>query len=444
MATALPQMQCPEVILPTSADFMNLMGGLAAIPGELARQAILQGQQELLETAEEIHGIVDGIKEVTGIFPLSFVPDGTVKIPEWEMQAWAQSMLNEFKLFPQVKIAELFAKIVPISLEVPVPPFDIKIDVIKLFQDPAYKGELLAKVTAEFEDLKKLLPSSIQDMWSEMGVKHDEMGIRKMFMFIIGELSAAMSNLLFFAVEKAISIFSIIWDALGLPNPAALLTIDWNALIQAQIDKAKSAGEDFLKELKEGLLGVEIFGFTIEDIMGGAIQESVQSTVREIDRMIDNLMKFAREWPYYLFEQAMAKILSFLKAIGLDGIVPYLPFTFCDFLTVLGVPKTIALPSNPAAKIVTGVASAGLAGATLGTIDKTVNNITTTAGQTIIEPPLGSQYVDGSVTVVDQSDLATATEASPLTAFTAFSIESGNIVLDSAAAEGDKFIAIPT
>ena len=369
MATALPQMQCPEVLLPTSADFMNLMGGLAAIPGELARQAILQGKEELLETAEEIHGIVDGIKEVTGIFPISFVPDGTVKIPEWEMQAWAQGMLDEFKLFPQVMIAQLIAKVVPFSLEVPVPPFDLKIDVVKLFKEPEYKAELLTKVKDEFEDLKKLLPSSIKDMWSEMGVKHDEMGIRKMFMHIMGELKSAMTNLLAWAVKKVIEVFKDIWDALGLPNPADILTLDWNALLQSAIDSAKKEGKVMLDQLKKNIMGISIFGFTIEDIMGGEIQESVKSTVREIDRMMDNLIKFARDWPYFQFELALEKIMKFLKAVGID-LVEYIPFTFCDFITIMGIPKTISIPSNPAASIVAVAATTGLTGLELSGKEK--------------------------------------------------------------------------
>ena len=42
----------------------------------------------------------------------------------------------------------------------------------------------------------------------------------------------------------------------------------------------------------------------------------------------------------------MEKVTAFFDAIGLGALTQWLTFTFCDFLTLIGFPKTIALPNS--------------------------------------------------------------------------------------------------
>jgi hypothetical protein len=63
--------------------------------------------------------------------------------------------------------------------------------------------------------------------------------------------------------------------------------------------------------------------------------------------------------------------------------------------------------------------------------DRVVNEVTTTAGQTVI----AGSYADGDVLVVNKGDLKTA--------FTGYSVVDGDIVLSTPAAEGDNYLVIP-
>ena len=42
----------------------------------------------------------------------------------------------------------------------------------------------------------------------------------------------------------------------------------------------------------------------------------------------------------------MQKVTAFFDAIGLGALTQWITFTFCDFLTIIGFPKTIALPDS--------------------------------------------------------------------------------------------------
>ena len=50
-------------------------------------------------------------------------------------------MIEEFKLFPIIKIAEFLS----VPLSVPIPPFGITVDCQKLIEDPSYKGTIIKR-----------------------------------------------------------------------------------------------------------------------------------------------------------------------------------------------------------------------------------------------------------------------------------------------------------
>ena len=58
---------------------------------------------------------------------------------EWEGKI--QAIIEEFKLYPIVKIAEFLLP--SDALTVVVPPFGITVDAKKLFEDPSYKQNYL-------------------------------------------------------------------------------------------------------------------------------------------------------------------------------------------------------------------------------------------------------------------------------------------------------------
>ena len=274
-------------------------------------------------------------------FPMSYIPDATVKIPEWEKQDLAQCIHNEFKFICQIKMAEIVTKVIPINLSIPT-PLGFSIDVIELFKNKDYKAELIAKVTKNFEKYRKMLPSSMQEMWSEMGIVHDEMGVRKMMEWVIQTISGGLYALLMKAFKKAIKLVEDLGlSILGLKD---LLSLDIESMFDKLIEAAKKKGDQWMEELEKTLTSLSIFGMTIEDIMGGAIEEKVQSTARRVSRIMENLRKFNIDYPIYMLEKWVEKVMSLLEKIGIK--IPFIPFTFCDALTLIGMPKSISLPSG--------------------------------------------------------------------------------------------------
>ena len=79
---------------------------------------------------------IQPIEKILGAFPLSHTWADDLDIPELEWEGKIQAIIEEFKLYPIVKIAEFFGD----ALTVPVPPFGIEVDCQKLFQDPGTKS----------------------------------------------------------------------------------------------------------------------------------------------------------------------------------------------------------------------------------------------------------------------------------------------------------------
>ena len=211
-----------------------------------------------------------------------------------------------------------------------------------MFKNKDYKAELIAKVTKNFEKYRKMLPSSMQEMWSEMGIVHDEMGVRKMMEWVIQTISGGLYALLMKAFKKAIKLVEDLGlSILGLKD---LLSLDIESMFDKLIEAAKKKGDQWMEELEKTLTSLSIFGMTIEDIMGGAIEEKVQSTARRVSRIMENLRKFNIDYPIYMLEKWVEKVMSLLEKIGIK--IPFIPFTFCDALTLIGMPKSISLPSG--------------------------------------------------------------------------------------------------
>jgi hypothetical protein len=312
-----------------------------------------------------------------------------------------------------------------------------------------------------------LIPSVYQQFSGEYGLTVNEWKAKATWSWVKSEIQDWIQNYQVKLFKKLISIFDIIWKALGLPSLTAFLTMDIPKMIQAVIDTVKlkygdlkkltiDEAKKFREELKSLLLDLKIGPFSIKEIIGDKIEESVTSLEDEINELIVAARDFSINWQKKLLFSWVKIIKAFLDAIGLGAIFELVGLSLCDFLKMLGFPFKIDIKLPSVSKLATvglSIASVGaiatsgiLSGNDSGpefdttSIVRTVNSITTTVGQTIIE----GSYTDGEVTVINQADMSLATEDNPLTAFTAYTVADGNIVLNSAASEGDKFTIIPT
>ena len=142
---------CPAVVVPTADDLRQIF---LAIGNRY-------GWQEL-----------EQIEEILGAFPLSFTwnPDFDLKELEWDGRI--EALIEEFKMFPAVKIAEVLSKFVPFDFEFTDPIFGIKVDVIKLFNDTEYKGELVKEMRDKFEELKDLVFNKYKEDFKLFGYEY--------------------------------------------------------------------------------------------------------------------------------------------------------------------------------------------------------------------------------------------------------------------------------
>jgi len=375
MATVAPlsiSVGCPGDLLPTGSfktalkDMFSQLGGM---PGKL--YAI--GEKEV---GDQVTAILDGIEDVLGIFPIGFVGFGSISLPEWEWEGRAEAALNEFKLYVQVRMMELIAKIIPIPLILPI--LGLNIDVVQLFSSKEYREGLIAQIGAAIPAFLNLIPSTLKNIWNQDLTFHsDEITLSKIWKYIVTELKQLCYKTLWDAFGALIKKFKTIWDALGLPSIPAFLTIDWDSICQSfrapveaalkgiqteltAISKAIGAlspgdiGTTLMEQMSiqyENLYNilkyVQIFGFPLSAILdldpGKLLKEGVKSANRTLEDWNASIQSFANEWPQYLLELWVVKIKKFLDKIGLGALLDWVTFTICDFLKLIGLPTSISV-----------------------------------------------------------------------------------------------------
>jgi hypothetical protein len=283
-------------------------------------------------------------------------------------------------MYVQQKILELISKLVPIDFVIPV--LGLKIDILKIFtpegiedikkqlsgmtedmknQMQALKDdltlspddiqkelqklvELRAKITDKFWDL---LPDSYKLFGGDFGLSSIELKVETIWSYIRSKINGGMTGLLTDAFQALIKLFKIPWDLLGLPDiPIPLPDLNVESILQAIIDawkKKVEEGKASYADLIEELESVQLAGFDLLSLIGGKVEESIETAERKIERLMEAARDFGANWPRYLLTKWMELVTKFFETIGLGALVEFITFTFCDFLALMGFPKTIDL-----------------------------------------------------------------------------------------------------
>ena len=308
-SVTLPALECPDVILPTPANLANLFKGLAS-------HAYTYDIQELKDT-------LDTLKEdVLDIYDPKFEK---IEIPEIEWEIIATRLASEYPMYVQQKILELINSIIPVEFNVTI--LGITIDILAFLENPSSVLDNLK--LEEIDSIYDLIPEEykVWDKFETADFKKES--VRN---YIRSEVAKKMNLLLHGGFTGLIGQFQEIWDALGLPTIPALETLDLVALIK---DKS-------LEELEQ----VQLFGFKLTDLLGGEFNDKVEIPEFKKERLLKKAREFVEEWQTYLIKTWMEKVTAFFDAIGLGALTQWLTFTFCDFLTLIGFPKTIDLPES--------------------------------------------------------------------------------------------------
>ena len=397
----VPPMECPAVMLPTPANMKNMTKQLAAMPAKLGAmmevQAATMAQDEVDKLTEE----VDKLKEVVEtILDVIDAPNfESIEWPDLRAEIGIDKLFQKYPIFLQVKMIELITKILPITVEVPVPPLPISVDIVKFVTDEDYKSKLVADLTGNGEDIKAqiaaldpealgdefmdevnklkgsiidplyaILPPEWQSFGGEEGLEISELKGQAVIAFLESKMSGLGVGMLFDAFAGLISKFDVIWDALGLPALPIPLSLDVGAMIAAIVDAEKAkftaeiealdagelTGEDLANAkiaafdtmgdaMTEGLEGLSIAGFDVMSLIGGPIDDPVECLALKKKRICEEIGRFKDNWQFYLLRKWMETVTSFFDAIGLGALTQWIGCDFCTFLGLLGFPKSIDL-----------------------------------------------------------------------------------------------------
>lgn len=332
---------CPEVVIPSADDLEKIIIHIGNTYG---------------------WEYIQPIEEILGAFPLSFTWPDDLDIPELEWEGKIQAIIEEFKLYPIVKIAEFLG----VPLTVPVPPFGIEVDCQKLFKDPAYKAELLKQLKEEIgiDKIESLMQDFSADNWNgELGIDIPDIQLQKAWKEMIEELQKTVQSLSMNKIGELLEKEPLETIIESLPDPIGFFLelvksipnggyeFDADALFKQLRKEAEEAGV----ELRDYLLETEIpFVSEVPEILGlkDVLPETLGDLIdlenedKQIDfprwdeqRLFERFRTFIKDLPQILFEACLEKLTALIEYF-IPPQIP-IPFTLCTFLSVLGFPKQI-------------------------------------------------------------------------------------------------------
>lgn len=386
-ALTLPPFECEATLLPKPANLSNLFGGLAAYPEKLKALAVTTAENEAAEyikIAEDIQAQLDGLRPLLDKYDPKNIK---FRSPEKEWDIMMNRLTTEYPMYVQTEILALIKTLVPIDFNITV--MGITFDIVEVFTDPSSIKE---SIKEEADRLYEMLPDAYKN-YEKFETK--ELKADAVWNYIRTEMKKQMNLLMHGGFGALISKFDTIWSALGLPALPALQEIDIEALV-----KDKTAAE---------LKAVSVFGFTLEDLLGGEITNNLQIDDYDKERLKEKARQFAEEWQTYLLKEWMQTVTKFFSAIGLGALTEWTSFNFCQFLTLIGFnPITITLPTS----VSTVAASAGVTLPTLSVVSNDTSGLYqfTTASNVTEYSPARDLPITGDPTVILDNVVLTETD----------------------------------
>jgi hypothetical protein len=334
---------CPEVLIPSADDLEKIIIEIGNTYG---------------------WEYIKPIEELLGAFPLSHTWPKDLDIPELEWEGKIQAIIEEFKLYPMVKIAEFLA----VPLEFVVPPFGITVDCKKLFEDPGYKAELLQELEESLglDAIDSLMETFSAENWNgEFGIDSPQIKLSKAWKEMIEEIKKIVMTGGFSAIGKLLdkeplkTIIETLPDPIGFfleliaSFPKGGYEFDADTLFRKLREQAEKEGLELIELLKQteipfvSEIPAEMLG--LEDVLPETLGDLIDLDKREKkeinfprwdeQRLFERFKTFIKDLPQILFEACLAKLTELIKFF-IPVEIP-IPFTLCTFLTVIGFPKQI-------------------------------------------------------------------------------------------------------
>ena len=338
----VPDIGCSSTLLPTYGDIAISLKSLASLPTRLT----LLG---LPDIANQIKNSLSSIQSALGGFPVSIANPifQNIQVLEYEWELRARSIVNEYKLYFLQKILNIISAIPGLSniFQIPV-PFLGTVDIVNLFTDASYVASLKAMIANNIQGALAAVGSFLSKSYTGIyGLIVKEFNVQEIWSWFVMEMTNIGTNVLNGAFGFLINKFNSIWRTLHLPGLPALVTVDIEALIQSAVDSVSTALDpaSYRNALINALNNISIFGFNLQTLLGGTFTDFVESAEMKINRLISAAKDFAVKWPLYLQELWMQAVTAFFRAVpALRPLLPFIPFTFCDFLNVIGFPTSFS------------------------------------------------------------------------------------------------------
>jgi hypothetical protein len=335
-SSIVPDVGCPSTLLPKPGDLAVPLKALASLPARL----VVAGQ---VAAANQVRAALGAIDSLLGNYPIAITRPvfGSISSPEIEWELRARAIVSEFKLYVIAKCLEIIEAIIGGLLTIPV-PFLGSVNILQLFSDPNYRASIRAKISENLEGAMAVVGKLGESFSGDYGVEAPDMQLQEIWSWFVMQMTSIATGILHAAFGTLISMFNRIWRALRLPALVALATIDIEALIQGAIDSVSTllpAGQ-YYQQVIAALKSLNIFGFSLESLLGGEYEDYTESSELTVNRLISAAKDFAVKWPMYLIEVWMQAVTAFFNAIGLGALLAYIPFTFCQFLQVIGFPTS--------------------------------------------------------------------------------------------------------
>jgi hypothetical protein len=342
LSELIPDVGCPATLLPKPGDLAIPLKKLASLPAILT----VLGYKEI---ADQIRSTLKTIDDILGNFPISISKPfyGALSLPEIEWELKARAIVAEFKLFLLAKVLEIINTVIDGLVTIPV-PFLGNVNIVRLFSDPEYRAEVKSRITKNLNGALAIVGRLGKSFNGEFGLKSPEMQIQEIWSWFIMEITNIATNILYEAIKTLIRMFDSLWRPFGF-SIIALLTCDIETIIEdaiASVSKLLPI-EQYYKMIIATLKSINIFGFTLLDLLGGAYEDVTESAELTINRLISAAKDFSVKYPLYVLENWILTIKEFLKKIpglGLlfDDSLVLFPFTFCSFLQLIGFPTSFA------------------------------------------------------------------------------------------------------
>ena len=309
---------CPAVLIPSLNTLVDPMRSIGRLPG-IARLAAY-------ETADSIQAELDSILKV-----FAQLPSNIIRIPELEWEMGARYLVTNFKVIFCIDVMNIIESVMPIGhLSLPIPLISGCVISDLLTSDGRTK--IIAACTHLSKSFGSLYPFS-----GKLNIDIPDYYGHEVFQHVMIKIQDLLTNTIHAAFGSLISLFNTIWTSLGLPGLPALTTFDAESLINGFVSGVVGKGYAELQSVVTSIenIGIPVLG-TVGSILGIADKSTYHFLNAESDlaKTIHGAKDLASKLPLYLIEQWMQLVTSFFHAIGLDALLQYIPFTFCDFLHI--------------------------------------------------------------------------------------------------------------